>query len=136
MNTQLNRRIASAALIVGFFVLWELLCLAFGIKDIVLPRPSQIIYTLVTRFPAIWPHALKDGMFDIDRALASILEIHGDSVAGDRLDLADSPVGGSRQNDKLSRLECAGDRFRLRRHLGRSLWIYGLKRFLSARALV
>ena len=59
MNTQLNRRIASAALIVGFFVMWELICLAFGIKDIVLPRPTQIIYTLVTRFPAIWPHAIQ-----------------------------------------------------------------------------
>ena len=59
MNTQLRRRIASAALIIGFFVMWELICLAFGIKDIVLPRPSQIIYTLVTRFPAIWPHAIQ-----------------------------------------------------------------------------
>ena len=40
MNTQLRRRIASAALIIGFFVAWELLCRMFGIKDIVLPRPS------------------------------------------------------------------------------------------------
>ncbi|AMN39102.1 ABC transporter permease [Rhodoplanes sp. Z2-YC6860] len=59
MNTQLRRRIASAALIIGFFVLWEVICLGFGIKDIVLPRPTQIIYTLVTRFPAIWPHAIQ-----------------------------------------------------------------------------
>jgi NitT/TauT family transport system permease protein len=59
MNTQLRRRIASAALIIGFFVLWEVICIAFGIKDIVLPRPTQIIYTLVTRFPAIWPHAVQ-----------------------------------------------------------------------------
>ncbi len=43
MNAQLRRRIASAALIIGFFVLWEVLCIGFGIKDIVLPRPSQII---------------------------------------------------------------------------------------------
>jgi NitT/TauT family transport system permease protein len=59
MNTQFRRRIASAALIIGFFVLWEVICLGFGIKDIVLPRPTQIIYTLVTRFPAIWPHAVQ-----------------------------------------------------------------------------
>jgi len=59
MTLQMNRRLASAALIIGFFVLWELICIAFGIKDIVLPRPTQIIYTLVTRFPAIWPHALQ-----------------------------------------------------------------------------
>jgi NitT/TauT family transport system permease protein len=59
MNTQFKRRIASASLIIGFFVLWEVICIAFGIKDIVLPRPTQIIYTLVTRFPAIWPHAVQ-----------------------------------------------------------------------------
>jgi len=59
MNTQLRRRIASAALIIGVFVLWEVICLGFGIKDIVLPRPTQIITTLVTRFPAIWPHAVQ-----------------------------------------------------------------------------
>ena len=59
MNPQLRRRFASAALIVGFFVAWELLCVAFGIKDIVLPRPSQIVVTLAQRMPAIWPHALQ-----------------------------------------------------------------------------
>jgi NitT/TauT family transport system permease protein len=59
MNSQLNRRIASAALIIGVFVLWEVICVAFGIKDIVLPRPTQVIHTLVTRFPAIWPHAVQ-----------------------------------------------------------------------------
>jgi NitT/TauT family transport system permease protein len=59
MNSQLNRRIASAALIIGFFVLWEVICVGVGIKDIVLPRPTQVIHTLVTRFPAIWPHAVQ-----------------------------------------------------------------------------
>ena len=42
MDAQLRRRIASTALIVGFFVAWEVLCRAFGISDIVLPKPSQI----------------------------------------------------------------------------------------------
>ena len=37
MDSQLNRRIASAALIIGFFVMWEVVCVGFGIKDIVLP---------------------------------------------------------------------------------------------------
>jgi len=59
MNSQFQRRAASAALIIGFFVFWELCCLAFGIKDIVLPRPTQIIYTLFARMPAIWPHAIQ-----------------------------------------------------------------------------
>jgi len=58
MSTEKRRQLASIALIIGFFVVWELACIVFGIKDIVLPRPSQIITTLVTRFPAILPHAI------------------------------------------------------------------------------
>ena len=59
MSQQLRRRFASAALIIGFFVVCELSCIAFGIRDIVLPRPSQILFTLWQRMPAIWPHALQ-----------------------------------------------------------------------------
>jgi NitT/TauT family transport system permease protein len=59
VNPQLRRRMASAALIIGFFVAWELLCLMFGVKDIVLPRPTQILETLWTRLPAIMPHAAQ-----------------------------------------------------------------------------
>ncbi|ARP99013.1 ABC transporter permease [Pseudorhodoplanes sinuspersici] len=59
MNPQLRRRIASAALIICFFLLWEFLCRAFNISDIVLPKPSQIIVTLIERFPALWPHTLQ-----------------------------------------------------------------------------
>ena len=43
MNPQTRRRIASAALIIGFFLLWEFLCRALNISDIVLPKPSQIL---------------------------------------------------------------------------------------------
>ncbi|HEX3439138.1 MAG TPA: ABC transporter permease [Pseudolabrys sp.] len=59
MNTPFQRRIASIAVIIGFFLLWEFLCIAFGIKDLVLPRPSQIIATLIERFPAMWPHTVQ-----------------------------------------------------------------------------
>jgi NitT/TauT family transport system permease protein len=59
MSSQLRRRIASAALIIGFFVVWELACIMFGIKDIVLPRPSEILVTLWSRLPAIMPHAAQ-----------------------------------------------------------------------------
>ena len=54
-----RRRLASIALIVGFFVLWEVICAGFGVRDLVLPRPSQIMVTLISRLPAIWPHALQ-----------------------------------------------------------------------------
>ena len=54
-----RRRLASIALIIGFFVLWQVICAGFGIRDLVLPRPSQIIATLIERLPAIWPHAAQ-----------------------------------------------------------------------------
>jgi NitT/TauT family transport system permease protein len=54
-----RRRIASVGVIIGFFVAWEFLCLAFGVRDIVLPRPSEILATLWTRGPAILPHAVQ-----------------------------------------------------------------------------
>jgi len=59
VNQQLRRRLASAVLIIGFFVAWELLCLMFGIKEIVLPRPTQILATLWDRWPGIMPHAVQ-----------------------------------------------------------------------------
>lgn len=59
MNEQLRRHIASAALIIGFFVAWEVLCIGFGVKEIVLPRPSQILATMWDRAPAIMPHAAQ-----------------------------------------------------------------------------
>lgn len=59
MSPQLRRHLASTALIIGFFVLWEVLCIAFHVKDIVLPRPTQILETLYDRAPALWPHTLQ-----------------------------------------------------------------------------
>ena len=59
MNPMLRRKLMSAAWIVGLFVLWEFLCAAFEVSDVVLPRPSQIVTILVLRFPALWPHTLQ-----------------------------------------------------------------------------
>jgi NitT/TauT family transport system permease protein len=59
MNATIRRQLLSAVCILGFFVLWELLCVMLHVSDIILPRPSQVLVTLWTRFPAIWPHALQ-----------------------------------------------------------------------------
>jgi NitT/TauT family transport system permease protein len=56
MTADTRRHIYSAALIIGFFVLWEFLCWAFHISSIVLPRPSEVVVTLFERRDAIWPH--------------------------------------------------------------------------------
>ncbi len=59
MSPALRRRMASIGVIIGFFVVWEVACFAFGVKEIVLPRPTQILATLWERFPGIWPHAVQ-----------------------------------------------------------------------------
>ena len=59
MDSALRRRIASVLLIIGFFLLWEAFCWGFGISDIVLPKPSEIVVALVTRLPQLWPHIVQ-----------------------------------------------------------------------------
>ena len=54
-----RERFVSALLIVSIFGAWELACLLFHVSAIVLPRPSQILTTLVLQMPALWPHILQ-----------------------------------------------------------------------------
>ena len=59
MNETVRRKIASALLIVGVFVLWELACLVFGISELILPRPTRIVEALVQYWAGIAPHAFQ-----------------------------------------------------------------------------
>lgn len=59
MKADTKRRVLSASCILGSFLAWELICLVFGISEMVLPRPSQALATLWIQFPGIWPHALQ-----------------------------------------------------------------------------
>jgi NitT/TauT family transport system permease protein len=54
-----RERFVSALLIVSIVGAWELACLLFHVSAIVLPRPSQILTTLVLQMPALWPHILQ-----------------------------------------------------------------------------
>lgn len=51
--TVVQRKIASAGLIASFFIIWELICLMLGISDLILPRPTQIVSTLIEFWPGI-----------------------------------------------------------------------------------
>ncbi|MEM1344641.1 MAG: ABC transporter permease [Pseudomonadota bacterium] len=55
--TDRQQKLASAALIVSVFVLWEVICLLAGISELVLPRPTQIVSAFLQFAHAIWPHA-------------------------------------------------------------------------------
>jgi NitT/TauT family transport system permease protein len=56
MAAGITRSLSAAAVIIGFFGIWELLCRLLHVSDLVLPLPSQILVTLITRFPDLWPH--------------------------------------------------------------------------------
>jgi len=59
MPSKLRQKIWSFALIVLFFAGWEVFCLASGMSDLILPRPSQVMDTLIARFPVLIPHILR-----------------------------------------------------------------------------
>jgi NitT/TauT family transport system permease protein len=59
LNPRARQRLLSVLSVVGLFVVWELACIAFGISDLILPRPTQVFKVLVTRVPALLPHATQ-----------------------------------------------------------------------------
>ena len=54
-----RQRLLSVLSIVMMFLLWELICRAFSISDLILPKPGQVIKVLIERFPALLPHATQ-----------------------------------------------------------------------------
>ncbi|TDR88043.1 ABC transporter permease [Enterovirga rhinocerotis] len=59
MSATLRRRSLSIGLILAFFGVWEVLCIALNVSDLVLPRPSEIFTVLWQRAPQLWPHMLQ-----------------------------------------------------------------------------
>jgi NitT/TauT family transport system permease protein len=57
--SDIRRKAMSASLIALFFIGWEVFCIASGMSDLILPRPSQVFETLVTRMPVLWPHIVQ-----------------------------------------------------------------------------
>ena len=55
----LRQRLLSGSALVGFFLLWELACVATGVSDLILPRPSQILHVLFEKMPLLWPHTVQ-----------------------------------------------------------------------------
>ena len=59
LSAATRQKILSASALVGFFLLWELICLASGVSDLILPRPSQITRVLIEKMPLLWPHTVQ-----------------------------------------------------------------------------
>lgn len=56
---RMRQRGMAGLLILGFFLAWEVACLLFGVSDLVLPRPSQVLATLWTRSGVLAPHVAQ-----------------------------------------------------------------------------
>ena len=59
LSRRLRQRLISTLLILGLFATWEACCLLFHVSAIVLPRPTEILATLILQMPALWPHILQ-----------------------------------------------------------------------------
>jgi NitT/TauT family transport system permease protein len=59
ISDTLNQKLKSAGLIIVFFVLWEVACIVFNVKEIILPRPTVIIAAMYEFFPGIRPHLMQ-----------------------------------------------------------------------------
>ncbi|WVM90760.1 hypothetical protein UMZ34_12680 [Halopseudomonas pachastrellae] len=51
-----RRNLLSFSAMIGFFLLWEVLCRLLGVSELVLPVPSQIAAVLIEKMPILWPH--------------------------------------------------------------------------------
>ncbi len=59
LRPKARQRLLSTFALLGFFALWEVGCLAFGVTDLILPRPSQVAVVLAERLPLLWPHTVQ-----------------------------------------------------------------------------
>lgn len=58
LGTQVIEKIIPWAVIVGMFVLWELVCIVFNVPVFILPRPSVVTETLFRLWTPIMRHTL------------------------------------------------------------------------------
>lgn len=59
LSANIRRKLWAFALIVLFFAGWEAFCLLSGMSDLILPRPSQVMATMIARFPVLIPHIIQ-----------------------------------------------------------------------------
>ena len=59
LSKNIQHNVLSAFVLIGFFVLWEMACVALGVSDLVLPKPSQIAVVLWQKMPLLWPHTVQ-----------------------------------------------------------------------------
>lgn len=56
--TAWRQKLTSVLFIIALLLIWEAICRAFKVSDLLLPAPSSIAMTLYSKWWAIWPHAV------------------------------------------------------------------------------
>jgi NitT/TauT family transport system permease protein len=82
----LARRSLPWAVIIGMFLVWEVLCRLFNVPEFVLPLPSQIFEVLITRWEALLPHTTQTLM-------TTVIGFVGGVIVGTLIGIA---IGSSR----------------------------------------
>jgi NitT/TauT family transport system permease protein len=80
------RRALPWLVILGMFVVWEVLCRVFNVKEFVLPLPSQVFAVMAKRWDALLPHATQTLM-------TTVIGFVGGVIAGTLIGIA---IGSSR----------------------------------------
>lgn len=59
MTNLIGQKAGAVVFVIALCLAWQGACVWFGISDIVLPRPSLVVATLIDKGPFIWPHAMQ-----------------------------------------------------------------------------
>jgi NitT/TauT family transport system permease protein len=59
LSASTQQNLLTLLALVSFFLIWEVVCTAFAVSSLILPKPSQIATVLITKMPLLWPHTAQ-----------------------------------------------------------------------------
>lgn len=59
LSASTQQNLLTLLALVSFFLIWEVVCTAFSVSSLILPKPSQIATVLITKMPLLWPHTAQ-----------------------------------------------------------------------------
>ena len=59
LSASAQQNLLTLLALISFFLIWEVVCTAFSISSLILPKPSQIATVLITKMPLLWPHTAQ-----------------------------------------------------------------------------
>jgi NitT/TauT family transport system permease protein len=59
LSASTQQNLLTLLALIGFFLIWEVVCTAFSVSSLILPKPSQIATVLITKMPLLWPHTAQ-----------------------------------------------------------------------------